>query len=91
MKKHSVVTSLRVYRTTKAKLDKVKIHPKQSYDEVIQKLLTTSFDLHARYSQFKEPPTCAKCGQLMDFETWSKGGQGYCEKCFYEVCAEMEA
>jgi len=39
MVKSSETSTIMVYLDTKDKLDKLKIHPNQSYDEVIQKLL----------------------------------------------------
>ena len=33
------VTTIKVDRETKHRLDKLKVHPKESYDEIIQKIL----------------------------------------------------
>ena len=33
------ITTIKVDRETKHRLDKLKVHPKESYDEIIQKIL----------------------------------------------------
>jgi len=33
------ITTVKIDRETKARLDKLKVHPKESYDEIIQKIL----------------------------------------------------
>lgn len=33
------VTTIKIDRETKLRLDKLKVHPKESYDEIIQKIL----------------------------------------------------
>ena len=35
----SKITTIKVDRETKHRLDKLKVHPKESYDEIIQKIL----------------------------------------------------
>jgi predicted CopG family antitoxin len=45
-KKVRLDATIRVSRETKKKLDSIKVHPRQSYDEVIRKLIEL-------YEQFK--------------------------------------
>lgn len=37
--KHGEITTIKLYRGTKERLDKIKEHSRESYDEVIQKIL----------------------------------------------------
>lgn len=35
----SNITTIKLYKETKERLDKLKVHPKESYDEILQKIL----------------------------------------------------
>ncbi|MEK6909318.1 MAG: hypothetical protein AABX23_04670 [Nanoarchaeota archaeon] len=39
MKNSSNITTIKLDRETKSRLDKLKVHPKESYDEILQKIL----------------------------------------------------
>ena len=64
MKKHSVITSLRIYRTTKAKLDDLKIHPKQSYDEIINIIIEDRANFQKLVD--KANADCESCGDPVE-------------------------
>ena len=46
MTKNSETSTIMVYLDTKAELDKLKVHPNQSYDEVLQKLIESWREEH---------------------------------------------
>lgn len=39
MKNTSNITTIKLDKETKGRLDKLKVHPKESYDEILQKIL----------------------------------------------------
>jgi hypothetical protein len=39
MENQGKITTIKLYEETKVRLDKLKIHPKESYDELMQKIL----------------------------------------------------